>query len=297
MQPIVDASAYEDALVATERLLRQVSMDYWADWLLKDLKLWRTEQDISHHLLAYGGMGSFNDIYICRSNSHHITTEQEPWAHLLFDWLKALLFHLTHSQPTTLTIDGLRRTVGRDIPSLSAFVGGKNAPPSWRGYWYPGSTIRVGGRRCKKCGYAYISAKGLQSIDSAIAESIIPELVFHACVHHRLTELVDSVLALNIPEHAQQRKQLEDAAQASNISLTQDGRMCPCPQCGSEEISVCNWVYQTCSKPYLKESHDNLWQGESAITKWLQYNCSRLTAGGKIFISYVCKLFGREPKR
>lgn len=40
--------------------------------MLEDLKLWETTKSAEHHLHAYGGMGSFNDIAIGGNNREGI---------------------------------------------------------------------------------------------------------------------------------------------------------------------------------------------------------------------------------
>ena len=129
-----DVTAYEHALHATEGFLRRVGEQHWANWLQEDFAAWRETGDVSHHRRAYGGMGSLNDVIICRMNQHQITSQQEPWANSLFQWLKAILFHLSEHPTKSPTADMLRKAVGRDAPTLSAFVGGEHAPDSMRAF-------------------------------------------------------------------------------------------------------------------------------------------------------------------
>jgi len=168
-----EMTTYEQTLMATEGLLRRVGEQHWADWLKQDLIAWRTSRDVSHHRSAYGGMGSFNDVVICRMNHNNITSEQEPWANSLFEWLKAILFHLSQNPTQRVTAADLSKAVGRFAPSLAAFVGGEHAPGSMRGY--AGGPVVVSGARCLTCGYAEISH---YDIDNAIADELVPGLVF-----------------------------------------------------------------------------------------------------------------------
>ena len=34
----------------------------WIDWLERDIEDWTQRREVAHHLRAYGGMGSFNDL-------------------------------------------------------------------------------------------------------------------------------------------------------------------------------------------------------------------------------------------
>ena len=168
--------AYESALMATEDFLRRVGVRNWADWLKQDLIEWRTTRGVSHHRSAYGGMGSFNDVVICPMNDNNITSEQEPWANSLFEWLKATLFYLSQNPSETITEENLRVAVGRNAPSLAAFVGGERAPDSMRGF--AGGPVKISGWRCLTCGYAEITQF---DIDNAIADEFVPGMIFQAC--------------------------------------------------------------------------------------------------------------------
>ncbi|HEV8398520.1 MAG TPA: hypothetical protein VGQ18_01655 [Gemmatimonadales bacterium] len=55
-------------------LLRKHGEEHWLQWIVRDVTLIR-EGDfhgVEHLLSAYGGMGSFNDLYLCPENGHRI---------------------------------------------------------------------------------------------------------------------------------------------------------------------------------------------------------------------------------
>ena len=83
------ADNYKLSLNAMHLLLQKTGIDYWAGWIKIDIML-AEKLEVKHHLDAYGGMGSFNDIVICRENNHKVTKEQEPWLNSLFGILKFL---------------------------------------------------------------------------------------------------------------------------------------------------------------------------------------------------------------
>jgi len=254
MAAITNISGYEHALAATEYLLRQVGERHWADWLHEDMLAWRANGDVSHHRSAYGGMGSFNDVIICRMNQHNVTAEQEPWANALFEWLKAILFQLSREPSMVPTIDVLRGTVGRHAPSLSAFVGGEHAPTSMHGL--VGESWKITGVRCLACGYAEVTRSG---IDSAIADDIVPELVFDGCARGALIQVVDRVLAQDLDGLADRRAKLIFAATASGLQIrNDDGWMRPCPRCNADDTAVYRWVYHEGPPPQLEVASDNL---------------------------------------
>src|SRR5687767_12053770 len=87
-------SQFAQALEATRALLTAVGESHWAEWISADLVEWHECRGVAHHLSAYGGMGSFNDIMICAANAHRVTPAQEPWADSLFRYLKSTCYAL-----------------------------------------------------------------------------------------------------------------------------------------------------------------------------------------------------------
>jgi len=55
-------------------MLKKYGIPQWQEWLEKDKRLIENSDSygIEHLLSAFGGMGSFNDLYICRENGHMI---------------------------------------------------------------------------------------------------------------------------------------------------------------------------------------------------------------------------------
>jgi hypothetical protein len=67
-------SQYAQPLDAMHRLLMQAGETHWAAWIERAMREWRESRAVKHHLSAYGGMGSFNDI------SHLIASAAGPGA-------------------------------------------------------------------------------------------------------------------------------------------------------------------------------------------------------------------------
>ena len=44
----------------------------WIDWLERDIQDWTQRREVAHHLRAYGGMGSFNDLPSMRGNHDYM---------------------------------------------------------------------------------------------------------------------------------------------------------------------------------------------------------------------------------
>jgi hypothetical protein len=61
-------------------LLKHHDVTHWEDWLEKD-KQRIAKADfygVEHLLSAFGGIGSLNDLYICKENGHRIEEDQVP---------------------------------------------------------------------------------------------------------------------------------------------------------------------------------------------------------------------------
>ena len=72
---------YTEALVCLRLILQTDHPEFknWLDWLGRDIEDWTQRREVAHHLLAYGGMGSFNDLPNMRGNHDYI-----------FDFLKSV---------------------------------------------------------------------------------------------------------------------------------------------------------------------------------------------------------------
>ena len=53
---------YLKTLKLLNSLLLANNEPFWAEWMQKDIDAWNQEQSTEHHLNAFGGAGSFNDI-------------------------------------------------------------------------------------------------------------------------------------------------------------------------------------------------------------------------------------------
>ena len=236
---------YEHCLHAMLRLLNAVEEKSWSLWIQEDIRLWQTASDTSHHLSAYGGMGSFNDVWLERAKQHKLTRAQEWWINPLFDWLKALCYHFALHPKKRVTALSLAKSIGLHDSALSAFVGGDRAPASMRGR--VNRATKIQGWRCGHCGHADFST---QDIEYCIADTLIPPCVFQGCIDQTLDKLVDSVLELTLPGADELRKKLLKAAAASGIAKSdRNSWMNPCPKCGSQDTGVFRW-YLTPKAPF-----------------------------------------------
>lgn len=245
---------YEHSLIAMKHLLDIVGASFWANYIEENISEWRSNRETTQHLSAYGGMGSFNDLWICKANQHTVTEEQEPWANALFEWLKSLCYFLAHQPNDSFTASALIQHIGRYDSVLAAFVGGENASAAIRGY--ATKNRKLHGWRCICCGYAEASNR---DIENMIAQDVVPTMVFLSCEQLTLDELVDQVLARDIPNLEKMRQSLVIAVIDSGIALVdRDGWMRPCPNCNDDDTAVYRWQLVDNGGLRFEPSDDNL---------------------------------------
>lgn len=73
---------YLKALELLKNLLSANNESFWADWMQQDINEWNSKQSTEHHLHAFGGAGSFNDLNLNNGES-------------LGYWKNALMSNLT----------------------------------------------------------------------------------------------------------------------------------------------------------------------------------------------------------
>lgn len=85
-----------DRLRETVELLTNVGADYWADWLDESLSRIQLSDlsGVDYLLRAYGGMGSFNDLMITRSNGHSVSEADGQEINMRLEVLRSALYEL-----------------------------------------------------------------------------------------------------------------------------------------------------------------------------------------------------------
>ena len=246
---------YENCLQAMVHLLSLVGERYWSESIRQDILVWQDFRDTSHHLSTYGGMGSFNDIWICGENSHQVTETLEPWVNSLFGWLRSVAFYLAKHPSDTVSAEEIRANVGWYDSVFVAFVGGDKVRDDARGR-VSDRRIRLEGWRCFQCGQSEVTERDL---DRYIAENLLPELVFEACEKRALTDLVESVMALRIPGYEAILTELKAAVTESGITLVQrKDWMRPCPSCDGHNTGVFRWILTVGDPARFEASDDNV---------------------------------------
>jgi Domain of unknown function (DUF6966) len=246
---------YENCLWAIERLLSATDVTYWPDSIRRDVQVWQLFRDTSHHLSTYGGMGSFNDIFICRDKGHSVTEAQEPWVNSLFDWLKSVVFYLANDPKDAVSAQELEDNVGCYDSVFVAFVGGENVRDDARGR-IADRPARLEGWRCFQCHHSEATDRDL---DRYIAENLLPKLVFDACEKQTLTDLVDTVIRLRIPNYETISGELKTTGSKSGITFLQRKNWTrACPSCDGNDTGMFRWILTVGNPVHFEPSEDNV---------------------------------------
>jgi hypothetical protein len=194
------AITFEDAKSVLLVVLAEVGEEFW------HRKLVECSSDSFKAIL--GGMGSFNDLFICSQNNHRITDEKEPQANELLSCLTSVCYVTSQR--------------GSVQPSEAVAACGTEQ-------------LVISGWRCLSCGYSQTSRYNIRAFIAA------------GRVRDALGIGIDQVLKLWIqPEDAKAVQDWADLAEQSKIHVTEDESwMRPCPSCGGNDTGVYRWEFKS----------------------------------------------------
>jgi predicted RNA-binding Zn-ribbon protein involved in translation (DUF1610 family) len=213
---------YKTSLEVLTQILQEENYDHWEKWMQEDLKFWEINKSVEHHLHAYGGMGSFNDVMIGGNNNEGI------WKAHIFGHLQTLAYSLAK---------------GDSLGSILEGISNRN------------SSKEISGWRCRNCGEARMTDR---DINLFIAYYFIPKFFVQCVQEDKLQEVTDIYKLIDSEEVRNKKKQIESLIQAANVILNPDNNwLWTCPKCGSSEVCAYRWkVLEDGSK--LVDGDDNL---------------------------------------
>jgi hypothetical protein len=213
---------YKTALEMLAQIMKEEKYDNWVNWLQEDIKLWETNKSVEHHLHAYGGMGSFNDLRVGGNDNEGI------WKGHVFGHLQTLAYSLAKG-------DSLKSILG-DISNSN-------------------NSGQISGWRCRNCGDARMTDR---NINLFIANYFIPKFFVKYVREDRLKEVVDIPKLIDSEEVKYKKTQIESLIQQANIILSLDENwLWTCPKCGSSEVCAYRWKVSEDGTKMI-EGDDNL---------------------------------------
>jgi hypothetical protein len=213
---------YKTALEVLTKILHEENYDHWAEWMREDIKLWENNKSVEHHLHAYGGMGSFNDVVIGGNDNEGI------WKGHVFGHLQTLSYSLSK---------------GDSLESILEGISNRN------------NLKEISGWRCRNCGDARMTDR---DINLFLSNYFIPTFFIQFLKEDKLKEVVDIPKFIDSEEVIAKKSQIKSLIQQANIILNPDNNwLWTCPKCGSSEVCAYRWkVSDDGSK--LVDSDDNL---------------------------------------
>jgi len=201
-------------------LLGALAEQHWRAWIAQDIREWQDSKSVKHHLSAYGGMGSFNDVGF-----------EEVWLGTLFEDLKSACYYFAHQPTNKPDVRALERSMGT--------VG-----------------FELSGWRCLACGCGVVSHR---NIDYFITRRVIRRRILHAAERAQLLEFARSIIHGPLHDEALSHSKVADWVDRSGIQ-TRDNNdwLRPCPGCGSNDTAVYRWSLADDGACHFVPSHDNL---------------------------------------
>lgn len=225
---------YREALSGLIELLRLAGENGWRAELEKHLDEWDRERSVRSHLYVYGGMGSFNDIFLTSANGHRVRREQEGWVNECFDALK----HECFAAASRIAAD---RGDGSDPYRTE-----------------PSSASSLQGWVCHECGQRYIDLHWLQF---AAAERWTRRTVPESIATGQGAEVARRAYRFDEDlECLAYQQELENVVRGLGFPAVPDEfdfQHDPCARCGARNWAVFHW--DVVERPLtLRESESNL---------------------------------------
>lgn len=213
---------YKISLEILIQLIKGEGYENWEKWLSEDIRLWETEKSTEHHLRAYGGMGSFNDVPLGANDLASI------WKNKLFGTVQTLAYSFAKGEISSVPLD-----------------------ETFYGY----GTKEFTGWRCRDCGEAKIKKRDIEIYISSV---FLPKFFVEYIKQDKLKEILDLEKVINSAEVSQKRKEIEVLIQKSTIEVSDSAEwLWTCPKCQSKETCAYRWIL-TENDTKLVEADDNL---------------------------------------
>jgi hypothetical protein len=213
---------YKTALNLLITMLKDSGYDNWINWLSEDIRLWESEHTTEHHLRAYGGMGSFNDIVIGNNDTIGL------WKDKVFSIVQALVYSLAK---------GIIKTASLEES------------------FYSNEPTEISGWRCRNCGNASINER---NIDIYLSAFFIPKFFVKYLKQDTIEEILDIEKMINSSEVLQKKQNVKYLVEANGIAFSAiNDWLWACPNCGSSDVCTYRWNI-TKDDLSLQEADDNL---------------------------------------
>lgn len=213
---------YKISLEILHRILKDSGNDHWANWITKDINEWIDNKKVDHHLRAYGGMGSINDLAVGGADMIGV------WKNRLFDIIKNISWSLAKGKISRVPVD------------TEFYRYGNNEISGWR---------------CCKCGHSRIDRV---KIEDYLSTKFLPIIIVNLIESDELEKVIDLDSIVYRKEINTLRELISKKIISEGITLTNGNEwLWTCPECESKDVCVYRWIYND-KKDTLTESKDNV---------------------------------------
>jgi hypothetical protein len=194
---------YKSVLELLLKIMKEEKYDNWTEWLQKDIVLWESSNSTEHHLRAYGGMGSFNDVYVGGNDTNGI------WKSKVFEVLQSMAYSLAKSG---------------EMPDI--FVNLPNIINGWR---------------CQNCASARINDQNIEIyLAGYFVPKLIKQLIDKQQLHGILN--IDKITDLEEVKSKRESIK-ETMNHSNITTMPKDYNWLEtCPNCGSRQVIYNRWV-------------------------------------------------------
>jgi len=221
---------YKISLEILQRILKDSGNNHWAKWITKDISEWNSNKNVDHHLRAYGGMGSINDLIVGGTDTIGV------WKNKLFEIIKNLSWSLAKGKISKAPIDA---------------------------DFYRYGNNEISGWRCQNCGQARVDRV---KIEHYLSTKFLPIIIVDLIKNEELENVIDLDNIINRNEINKLREQIGKQIIDQEITLTNGNEWSwTCPICESKDVCVYRWTYDE-KTDTLIESDDNLKINKGQLT-------------------------------
>ena len=215
---------YKISLEILLNLFKGAGIDHWENWIAKDIELWESEKNTSHHTGAFGGMGSINDLSVGGTDTIGV------WKDKLFEITKTLSWSLAKGKVKTA--------------------------PTEIGFYNYGSNV-LSGWKCRKCGHAILDNTAIEFYLSTL---VLPKIFVEFIIANKLSKIVDLNEIIERPEIERKRIEIQSLISSNGINFSEGNQwLWTCPKCESKDVCVYRWKIKDNGKTLI-ESDDNISQ-------------------------------------
>jgi|GEM_PF-1940537 len=184
----------------------------WEQWMRKDIQDFKTNEEVVHHLRAYGEWGGLNGVYFS-GEDYNLPKGSELWINKLLKEMLKLTYYFAgefHRGEQVSHTELIRMLDGKKENIL-----------------------------CNKCLHCKYGSVRLEIVETFLMEQIICRLMKLYLERGDLRTLVDRFCTFKIPELEEQKNGLIQAFHGKNIQLdASDEKTLICPRCGNNRMNI-----------------------------------------------------------